>query len=127
MGGARHPKPYKDGKRQVTIPWKRRVLAKLKDNEKRGHKPAKIEHLRDLIGAPKGGLNTLFKLDKDPPQLTSAYVDEILEVLEIAPPLVEEDADDEQFVRDVELLRRLTDEARRDLMLIARQMPRKSR
>lgn len=125
MGGARHPKPYIEGKSQVTIPWKRRVIAKLEHNEREGINPFRIEHLKKLVGAPKGSLNTLFKLDKEPPQLTSGYAEAITRILGVTPPLVEQDGDDEQFVRDVLALRELTPDERRDLMSIAARMSKK--
>lgn len=127
MGGARHPRPYVDRpRRQVTIPWKRRVIAKLAANEKDGKRPFKIEQLKDLVDATKGSLNELFDLEREPQQLTSKYADAINEVLGIAPPLLEADDDDEEFIRDVELLRTLTPETRADLMSLARRMSKKA-
>ncbi len=126
MGGARHPKPYNEGpRRQVTIPWKRRVLAKLKENREKKIEPANIGQLRGIVGAPKGSLDALLDLEREPQQLTSTYVDEIDAVLGTTPPLVETDEDDEDFARDVQILRTLTRESRRDLMIVAQQMPKK--
>lgn len=124
MGRARHPKPYKDGRRQVTVPWKRRVLTKLDENKKTGRTPANREQLNNAVGAPKGVVNKLLDIDND--QMTNAYVDEICEVLQIAPPLIEEDDDDEEFVRDVIFLRTLSRDARRDLVQFAKSMAKRT-
>lgn len=125
MPDARHPKPYKDGKAQVTVPWKRRVLAKIAENKTAKHQPINIDQLALIVKASKGSLNKLLKLDHVPPQLTSAFADEITEVLGILPPVVEDDDDDPDFARDVLLLRSLDADARRDLMLTAGRMPKK--
>lgn len=128
MPGARHPKPYNDGdRRPITIPWKRRVIAKLADNEKNGIEPKNINQLRLLLKAPKGGMNKMLDLERDPPQMTGTYVDEISERLDIAPPLVETDEDDENFARDVHVLRQLAPEARRELIALASRMASKRR
>lgn len=123
MPGARHPKPYNDGeRRQVTIPWKRRVIAKLADNERDGVEPKNINQLRLLLKAPKGGLNKMLDLERDPPQLTGTYVDEICERLGIEPPLIEADGDTEDFVRDVHALRRVPVDVRREVMALVYRM-----
>lgn len=128
MPGARHPKPYNDGERKpITIPWKRRVIAKLAENDKNGIEPRNINQLRLLLKAPKGGLNKMLDLERDPPQLTGTYVDEISERLEIAPPLIETDADDESLARDVHVLRQLAPEARRELIALAIRVARERR
>jgi hypothetical protein len=122
MGRARHPKPYKDGRGQVTIPWKRRVLAKLQKNEDDKKSPANPEQLRNAVGAKKGSMNALLDLGRVPQQLTSVYVSEICEALEILPPLLEQDQDDEEFIRDVMLLRKLTRDERRDVLATAKRI-----
>lgn len=124
MPGARHPKPYKDGPRgQITVPWKRRVLAKLDANKKSRVRPWNIEQLREILDAPKAGLNKLLKPESD--QLTSKYADEITSLLQVTPPLVEQETDDEDFVRDVLLLRRLTTQQRADVMRIVAGLAKK--
>ncbi len=126
MGGARHPKPYKDGKKeQVTVPWKRRVLAKIATNKAAGSRPANIDQLAEIVGAKKGGLNRLLDLKKT--QLTSGDAREITRVLGVLPPVVERDEDDPDFARDVLLLRSLDVESRRDLMLTAERLQKKPR
>lgn len=128
MPGARHPKPYKEGpRRQITIPWKKRVEAKLAANKEATPRiePWNIEQLGRLVGAKKAGLNKTFDLKREPQQLTSKYADEICDILGIAPPLIEAESDTEDFIRDVQLLRRLTPEARRDLMLTAQRLLKK--
>lgn len=126
MLGARHPKPYKDGKAQVTVPWKRRVLAKLAENKKAKHRPANIDQLAEIVKASKGSLNKLLKIELQPPQLTSAFAEDITAILRILPPVLEEDDDDPDFAGDVLLLRSLDVGARRDLMLTAERMPKKT-
>ncbi len=125
MGVARHPKSYKAGKSQVTVPWKRRVIAKLAGNKKAGAKPANIDQLADLVGAAKGGLNGLLDLDRRPPQFTSADERAITELLKIIPPVLEEDEDDPDFAKDVLLLRALDPDSRRDLMITAARLKRR--
>jgi hypothetical protein len=125
MGRARHPKPYKKGKSQITIPWKRRVLAKLAQNKLAKKQPANLEQLKDSVGATKGALNSTFDLEKDPPQLTSAYATDITEMLGIEPPLIEADDDSEDLLRDIKVLRSLTDEARGEMMATARRLPKR--
>ena len=123
MGTARHPKPYNEGpRRQVTIPWKQRVLAKLEENKKAGKKPANREQLRGEVGVPKNSINVLLDLEKDPPQLTSTYADAINDALKIEPPLIEQEGDDDEFIRDVAFLRKLTPEQRRDLVTALRRL-----
>lgn len=124
MGRAKHPKPYKDGRTQITTPWKRRVLAALDRNDKAEREPRNIGQLRTAVGAKKGGLDNTLDLERG--QLTSAYAQEISDVLGIAPPLIEDDEDDEDFVRHVQLLRTLTVDARHDLMVTAQRLPRRS-
>jgi hypothetical protein len=126
MNRARHPKEYKKGKSQVTLPWKRRVLSRLAENKRANKTPANREQLNDAVAAPKGSVNGLLDLDRDPPQLTSAYADEISELLQIAPPLLEEDGDDEEFVRDVMFLRTLTRDERRDLLQVASRISKRN-
>jgi hypothetical protein len=123
MGMARHPKPYKKGKAQVTVPWKRRVLAKLAENKKAGLRPSNIDQLAEIVGAKKGGLNRLLDLDKM--QLTSGDADEVTKVLGILPPVLENDGDDPDFARDVLLLRSLEPAARQDMMMIAGRLLKK--
>lgn len=125
MADARHPKTYKEGKSQVTVPWKRRVIAKLEENDKNEAAPANIEQLRKMVKAPKAGLNKLFDLKRDPPQLTSGFVDDITKVLGVLPPVLEDDKDDPDFARDVLLLRSLDVQVRRALMLTAASLPKK--
>lgn len=113
MGGARHPKRYKESPaKPVTIPWKLRVLAKLEDNKREGKQPANIDQLKDMVGAAKGSLNALLDLERDPVQWTTKYLDEINEALGVDPPLFETEEDDRDFWRDVQLLRSLTEESR---------------
>ncbi len=127
MGKARHPKPYVDAPaKQITVPWKRRVLAKLASNKEAKIRPWNIDQLRLEVDAKKGGLNKTFDLEREPPQLTSKYADQITELLKILPPLVETDEDDEDFVEDVLLLRTLTRGARRDLMALAKRTEKRS-
>lgn len=125
MSGARHPKPYKDGKAQVTVPWKRRVLEKLEKNKKASPqiRPSNIDQLADIVGAKKGSLNRLLDLETD--QLSSSFALEISEVLDVLPPVLEEDGDDPDFARDVTLLRSIDPSARRDLMLTASRLQKK--
>lgn len=134
MSRPRQPKQrVRRKKKQVTVPWKRRALAKLKDNEKAQDedgvvdpkRPINIEQLRKLVKASKKALNVLFDLDRDPPQLSNDHVDEITGVLGIAPPLLEEDSDDDDLAEVVHLLRTLTRESRQDVLAIARRMPKK--
>lgn len=129
--GARHPKPYKGGKdgkkEQVTVPWKKRAIAKLEANKRDKKTPSTPEQLKVAVGAPKGGINKLLDLDRDPPQLTSAYVFAISEKLEILPPVLETEEDDDDFAADVLLLRSLNTEARRELMITAGRLPKKLR
>jgi hypothetical protein len=129
MGVARHPKPYKGGKRQVTVPWKRRVLAKLAEHKAATPRraPWNIDQLMERVGAPKGSLNTLLKIDVENPQTASAYTDEISEVLGITPPVLEEDGDDPGFADDVLLLRTLSPESRRALMMTAQRLEKRRR
>jgi hypothetical protein len=127
MGGARHPKPYVEGKRkQMTIAWKRRVQAKLDENAKAGIKPSTVADLARMLrrgkGADKAGLYRA--LDPESDQTASADVDEICHMLGVGPPLVESD-EDEELQGDLEVIRSLSPDARRELMVIARRMPRK--
>lgn len=103
------------------------MIAKLAENDKNGIEPRNINQLRLLLKAPKGGLNKMLDLERDPPQLTGTYVDEISERLEIAPPLIETDADDESLARDVHVLRQLAPEARRELIALAIRVARERR
>ena len=132
--GARQPRPRrKRPKKQVTVPWKRRVIAQIEQNERDQtatgvvdrKKPANVEQLRKLVGASKKALNRLFDLELDPPQLSNDRVDEITGVLGVAPPLLETEDDDDDLSAVVHVLRRLTKEARRDLMKIAESLPKK--
>jgi len=127
MVARRYPKPYKEGpRRQVTIPWKRRVLAQLEKNAQNGHAPANREQLNKLIEAKKGSVNKLLDLDREPPQLTSTYADEITALLKVAPPLVETDEDNDlELARDVQILRSLEPGFRRSLMETAAAGPKK--
>jgi len=126
MGKARHPVRYKEGpSKQITVPWKRRVLSKLAENKTNGKNPANVEQLRIIVKAKKGGLNKTLDLDLDPPRLTSKYADDITAELGIDPPLVETDEDDPGFWNDVRRLRALSAEARSDLMRIAEQLAKK--
>lgn len=128
MGEPRQAGDYKkDAKVQVTVPWKRRVLARLARNKDLGLKPANVEQLGKDLAAPKAAMNKLLDLERDPPQLTSSYVKEICELLDVTPPVLEEEGDDPDFAADVLLLRDLDIEARRALMLTAARMPRKRR
>jgi hypothetical protein len=112
-GEARHPKTYKDTPASpVTIPWKRRVLKKLKENEDANVRPCNIDQLKGLIGAAKGSLNKLLDLEREPAQWTTKYLDEITSALGVEPPLLETDDDDPDFVRDVQLLRSLSPDSR---------------
>ena len=123
MGEARHPKPYNEGpRRQVTVPWKQRVLAKLAENKKAGKKPANREQLKDEVGAPKNSINQLLNLKKKTPQLTSTYADAINAVLKIEPPLIEQEGDDDEFIRDVAFLRMLSPSQRRDVIVALRRL-----
>lgn len=123
MSGARHPKPYKDGKAQVTIPWKRRVLDKLAKNKASNARPCNIDQLADIVGAKKGSLNRLLDVEAD--QLSSSFALEVSEVLGILPPVLEEDGDDADFAADVTLLRSIEPTSRRDLMLTAARLQKK--
>lgn len=126
MAGARHPKPYVEGeKTQVTVPWKRRVLAKLAVNKAMNGSPNSPEQLKDAVGAPKSAINKLLDLKRDPPQLTSTYTDAITRILGVDPPILENEDDDPEFARYVLLLRSLTPAARRALMSAAEGMDKK--
>lgn len=98
------------------------MLAKLEENKRAKKSPANREQLNDAVDAPKGSINNLLNLERSPPQLTSVYVDEICDVLKIAPPLIEADTDDEEFVRDVMLLRKLTRDERRDALRVVERL-----
>lgn len=125
MGAARHPKPYKEGKDQVTLPWKRRALEQLARNKAAQMRPENIDQLGKMLDAPKGSFNKLLDLKRSPPQLTSSYAIEISELLGIAPPVIESDDDDPDFARDVLLLRSLNIESRRALMFTAARLEKK--
>ena len=124
MAPAKHPKPYKEGKTQVTVPWKKRVLAAIAANKEAKVKPLNIDQLKDIVGAKKGSLNRLLKLDLDPPQLTSAFVSEISNELGVLPPVLEEETDDLEFAAAVLMLRSLDVKARRHLMMTAERLAR---
>lgn len=121
MSTARHPKPYNKGPRkQMTPAWKARVVEKLKENEAAGASPANLAEMAALLAkADKAGIYRTFNT----PQMSSSYVDAICELLEIAPPLVE--ATDEDLQQDIEILRSMPRDARRDLMAIAERMVKK--
>jgi hypothetical protein len=102
------------------------VLAKLKRNEADGEHPANVGQLRVVVGAKKGNLDALFDLERDPPQLSSIYVEKITKRLGVEPPFLEEDGDDDDFVRDARMLRTLTHAARQRLMLLAQDLPRRT-
>ncbi len=115
MGGARHPGTYKPGTRkQMTRDWKMRVKAKLEKNKEAGIRPGNIPELAALI-APgnknyKPGLYRA--LDPDGDQVSSADVDVICRLLNIDPPLVEAESD-EDLQRDLDIIRALSREDRR--------------
>lgn len=99
-------------------------MAKLEENKRNDKKrPWNIEQLRLMVDAKKGSINTLLDLDKE--QLTSTYADDINRVLGIEPPLIEQDGDDEEFIRDVRTLRSLDADSRRALMVAAAKMHKK--
>jgi len=122
------PPKTKKPKTQVTIPWKRRVLAALEANAK--HKgppdpilrPANREQLMDAVDGSKGQINKLLDLDRDPPQLSAEKdkVEHISRLLGIAPPLVETEEDDDDTAAIVHLIRSLTKEKRTLLMGVAK-------
>lgn len=118
MSKARHPKPYKKGKKPITVGWKKRVRAKLEANEKTGTKPDNLAELARIIDADKRGIYVTFDLDREPQQMVSAYVDEICKALGVAPPLADLD-DDEGFVRDVRAISGLSPEIRRSIVELA--------
>ena len=127
MGKARHPGPYNEGpRRQITIPWKKRALAKLESNKAAGLTPANQDQLMTMVGAKKGGINSTLKVTGKQ-QFTSTYADDITRILEIDPPLVETEEDDEHFVRYVTILRSLTPQAQHELMRLAATMEKKTR
>jgi hypothetical protein len=98
--------------------WKLRVEAKLKENEKAGIKPASIAELARLLpgGKPEDKAGLYRALDPDGVQRSSKDVDAICELLGIGPPLVESD-EDEELQGDLEVIRSLSPDARRELMV----------
>jgi hypothetical protein len=127
MTRGRRAKPYKEGPRkQMTLAWKRHVIATLGANKKAGRKPANLAQLAATLKADKRGIYVTFDLELEPPQMSSAYVDEICELLDIAPPMFETSGDDE-VERDLDVVRALSTEDRRALMEVAQRMLTKPR
>lgn len=122
MSKGRRAKPYKDGPRkQMTIAWKKLVIAKLAENKKLGKTPANPAQLAAAVDADKRGIYETFNLDRDPPQMSSAYVDEICETLQIPPPMAEA-SQDVDLERDLTIVRAMSPEDRRALIEIAQRM-----
>jgi hypothetical protein len=122
MAKGRRAKPYKDGTRkQMTLAWKKRVLAALDENKRTGKQPANLAQLASVLKADKRGIYVTFDVDAEPPQMSSVYVDDICELLNIAPPMLEASTDDE-LEKDLQTIRTLSPEDRRALIEIAQRM-----
>jgi hypothetical protein len=125
MTGARHPKPYvKKPRKQMTRAWKERVLARLEENDAADRMPRNPAELARMLKADKAGMYATFDLERDPPQMSSSYVDAICDLLDIGPPMVESN-EDAELEADLEIIRHMPADARRDLMVIARRMPKR--
>jgi hypothetical protein len=107
------------------MPWKRRVLAKLTKNKETKTRPWNRDQLGEVVEAPKGSMNNLLDVDRDPPQLTSVYADQISIVLGVTPPVLEEDGDDPGFPEAVLLLRQLTPESLAVVVGVAAELNKK--
>jgi hypothetical protein len=114
MAKGKRPKPYVEGPRkQMTIAWKRLVLTTLETNKREKRKPGNLSQMSKMIpGSDKTGIYRTFDPDMDPPQMSSAYVDEICELLRIPPPMAET-SDDPNLERDLDVVRAMPPEVRR--------------
>lgn len=111
---------YKDGPRkQMTKDWKVLVHKRLVENGNAGNEPSTVGNLAAKIGADKAGL--LRTLDPEGTQTSSSYVDEICEMLDIDPPMIEYQAPDDELERELDKLRQLPPEKRDALLEFLRK------
>lgn len=125
MAKGRRAKPYVKGPRkQMTMAWKRLVVARLAENERSGKQPANTAQLAKAVGSDKRGMYVTLDLDLplDEQQMSSAYVDAICDVLKIGQPLVES-SDDRQLEQDVAIFRQLDAETRSHMLALALKRP----
>lgn len=99
----------------MTVAWKQLVLDRLGTNKKIKKKPMNLSQLSVSVHADKRGIYETFDLDREPPQMASAYVDEICRVLEIGLPMLESSHDTE-LERDLDVVRSMSP-AKRKAML----------
>jgi hypothetical protein len=107
----------------MTVAWKELVIATLTDNKKKGRKPSNLAQIASALEADKRGIYETFNLEREPPQMSSAYVDQICEILHIAPPMVEASSDPD-LERDLDVVRGMDPESRRALVLLAKTLKR---
>lgn len=118
MAKGRSAKPYVEGPRkQMTVAWKKLVLEKLAANKIAKLRPANLSQLSTDTHADKRGIYQTFNLEIDPPQMSSAYVDEICRVLGIGPPMLESSHDPE-LERDLDVFRALSPARRKAFLAL---------